>query len=116
MSELHISLDKPERAKVDIDGTEYEIATTDDLSFKQSAYMNYVGNRIQKIMNAEEWSDEGGNELENLLDEATKLVLLGVPDDVFAKLRDTDKLRVINFFSETAQLDVGTDQSSSSEQ
>jgi hypothetical protein len=115
MSELHISLSEPERPPVDIDGTEYHIKAMQDLTFKEQAYLNYVGNKVNKVLNAEKWDDEQADELPPILDTATKMVFYDLPEEVRQKLSDTHRMRVIAFFSEHAQLPE-TDEQSGNEQ
>lgn len=97
---LSLSTEEREHQVVEIDGKQYKLATLNDLSFRQSSYMSWASERIQKLMQVEEWSDEVGEELEKLLNDTCRLLLPDVDEETFGKLKDMQKLEIFNFFNE----------------
>jgi hypothetical protein len=100
LSILELSTQEPERPVIRIDNTDYHLSAQEDLSLKQSSYMSWAGKQIDKIVNADDWSEEQGDKLEGFLDDACKLALYDVPGDVYEKLTDGHKIKVIQAFSE----------------
>lgn len=103
MSILELSTQEPERPVIRIDDVDYHLSTQEDLTLKQSSYMSWAGKQIDSIVNAEEWSEEQGDKLEGFLDDACKLALYDVPEDVYSKLTDGHKIKVIQAFGEAVQ-------------
>jgi hypothetical protein len=99
-SVLSLSTEKKEHKVIEVDGEKYELATLDDLSFKESSYMSWASNRIQELIKGTEWSDEKGEELQNLLHETCKLLLPDMPEEVYSKINDNQRLQIFNVFNE----------------
>lgn len=103
MGILDLSTQKPERNHITVDGVDYELAVMDDLAFKDSAFMSYVGRKAQGVEKIETWTDEFGDELEEMIYKAGKIILPDMPDEVYNRLTDNQRLRVIQVFSEAEQ-------------
>ncbi|MDF1778733.1 MAG: hypothetical protein P1V13_22145 [Rhizobiaceae bacterium] len=84
-----------ERPKIKIDGKTYEILSPDELSILDSQRFETWGRRIEALAKDEDKSDE----LDTLIDQVTGKILIGVPQDVWAKLSKGHKVRVIAVFT-----------------
>lgn len=83
------------RPTVEIDGTAYEIRSPDELSVLESRRFELWAKKIE----AQETSEEPTAELDELADTITRQVLIGVPDDVMAKLTGQHKIAVVAVFT-----------------
>lgn len=93
-----------DRPVVTIDGTEYHLNTRADLRYKSIAFMGYAGKRLttlsEELQDPDLYNDEKANEFDALLERATRLALYDVPDEVFARLSDEHRMKIIEVFSE----------------
>lgn len=98
--ELQTGVDRP---VIKIDGAEYHFATRDDLRYRDIAYMGWAGSRIEElggqISSPATYSDGAAEEFEQVLAKACKLALYDVPDEVYEKLTDTQRMQIIEVFS-----------------
>lgn len=101
--QLVISTAAPERQSIVIDGTSYQLATPEDLELRQSLWLAKAGKRVQALMEGEH-SDAELDELQALLDRMTRTVVLKLPAEVFARLRDTQKLAIAGAFTDAVSL------------
>ena len=99
---LSISTAAPKRKRISIDDAEYELATTDDLELKESLVLGQAGKRVQKCMQGE-ISDAGVEEIQTLLDQVVRRVVIALPEEVFAKLRSVHKVAIMEAFNEAAR-------------
>ena len=83
------------RPTVKIDDTRYEILSPEELSVLDSRRFGLWGEQL----NALEQGDPENPELETLVSTIARKVLVGVPDEVFAKLTGRQKLDVIEVFT-----------------
>lgn len=109
------------RPVLTIDGTEYHLKTVDDLSFREAAFVQHASKRIselqEKVFDAEQYTDELAEEFEDKINRSCQTVLYDVPDEVYAQLRDQQKVQVIEAFSTAAGLTGDSErQESQSEQ
>lgn len=102
MSILDLSTQEPDRPVIKIDGAEYYLSTAEDLTLKESSYMSWAGEQMQKISSAEEWQETEADKLEGFLDEACRLALHDVPEDVYGKLTDGHKIKIVEAFGKAA--------------
>lgn len=103
---LELNTNEVVRQSIKIDGYQYELNSSKDLKLKETLYLSRVGKQIQKAVDAEEYTEELGNKLENELDASVRLVLRESSDDeapsitdVIAKLKDGQKIEIIRAFS-----------------
>lgn len=85
------------RPVVVIDGARYEILNADELSVLDSHRMGVWGRRIDALSASDDAGDAA--ELAKLYDQLARAVLVGVPDDVFAKLSGAQQIAVADVFS-----------------
>lgn len=90
--DLNTLIDRPTIA---IDDKLYEILSTDELSILDSQRFQKWGTEIERLAEA----DDSEAELNALIDKVAKHILVGVPDDVFGKLQNGHKARVIEVFT-----------------
>jgi hypothetical protein len=83
------------RPTIGIDGTKYEILSPDELSVLDSQRFSLWGQEIERLGK----DSEKGEELAALIDKVARKVLVGVPDEVFAKLTGSHKLSVVEVFT-----------------
>jgi len=82
------------RPTIEIDGKRYEILSTEELSVLDSRRFGLWAARLEELQT----SDEEQPELEQLIDTIARRVLVGVPDDVIAKLSGRHKIAVVEVF------------------
>lgn len=91
-----------------IDGAEYHFRIRDDLNMREVAYMQYVGKQITKIQDeirdGDTWDEKRVEELSNIIDEAVGLAVADLPDEVKSQLTDMQKIRLVEAFSDTVDL------------
>lgn len=101
------------RPVLTIDNQEYHLKTVDDLSFREAAFVQHASKRISElqalVFDADSYTEELAEEFEDKINRSCQTVLYDVPDEVYAQLRDQQKVRVIEAFSNAAGL-VGEDQ------
>lgn len=97
---LDLSTLEPDRPLVKIDGKTYEMAIPDDFGIREMARLRKMGRRIQALEGQDELADEELDELAHALDECCAMALPGCPDEVRAKLTDTQKAKVVRAFGE----------------
>lgn len=93
-----------ERPTITIDKKPYEILSPEELSILDSQRFTSWGARIEKLSQeandlAEDALKENAEELRALVDKVVRKVLVDVPDDILAKLKDAQKLRVVEVFT-----------------
>ncbi|MDZ4306981.1 hypothetical protein [Allopontixanthobacter sp.] len=86
-----------ERRKISIDGELYEILSPDELSVIESHRFGVWGKRIEQLADKE--GEEEIKELEALIARASRKILVGVPDEVFARLPGAHQWAVIDLFT-----------------
>lgn len=111
MTETLLELDAiaPSRPTVAIrsakfpDGKLYELATADDLSIEDQTELGSRGERLQKLIAKVAPGEvpplETARELTLLLDHMVPLILRGLEPEVFASLRDMQKIRIVEVFT-----------------
>lgn len=85
------------RPRVAIDGALFEILSADELSVIDSHRFSVTGRRIEEL--ASETGEDAENELNGLIDQVARKVLVGVPDEVFEKLSGSHKWAVVDVFT-----------------
>lgn len=88
-----------ERPKIIIDKQLYEIRSADELSLVEHHRLRRQGERIEALMNAADLDDSGEAELERLVVQVSDFVMVDVPDEVRARLRQGQRLQVIEVFT-----------------
>ncbi|MFZ5749102.1 MAG: hypothetical protein ACOY45_15765 [Pseudomonadota bacterium] len=84
-----------DRPTVEIDGTRYEILSIDELSVLDNRRFSLWAQQLDQLQQG----DAIDPELETLVDTIARKVLVGVPDDVFARLTGTNKIAVVEVFT-----------------
>ena len=84
-----------ERPTIAIDGKRYEILSPDELSILDSQRFERWGRQIEVLAA----TDDKPAELDKLIDKVTGAIMVGVPDDVRARLSKGHKVRVIAVFT-----------------
>lgn len=96
------------RPVLTIDSQEYHLKLVDDLSFREAAFVQHASKRISelqaKVFDTEQYTDELAEEFEDKINRSCKTVLYDVPDEVYAQLRDQQKVKIIEAFSNAAGL------------
>ncbi len=87
-----------EHRTVRIDRVEYDLLNPEEVSLLDYHRIQKQSNRVAAMMEAAEMTDEQAEDLSRLLDSLCKFVLRA-PEEVHAKLIDTNKLRVIEVFT-----------------
>lgn len=85
------------RPKINIDGTGYEILSPDELSILDAKRLSLCGEKIAELTKD---PDSDANELEQLVSETAKMICVGVPADIFDKLKYPHMEAIIAGFSE----------------
>ena len=88
-----------ERPRIAIDGTTYEILSPNELSVVVSHRFGVWGRRIDALGKADANDDAAETELEALVAKVARLICVGVPDDVFAKIPGKQRLAIIDVFT-----------------
>ena len=83
------------RPTIAIDGTKYEMLSPDELSVLDSRRFGIWMKRIQELQEAEEDSPE----IDELAEQFATKALVGVPEDVLAKLSGAHRIAVIEVFT-----------------
>ncbi len=100
MADHLLNIETQTRPTISIDGTSYEILTPDDLSIVDHHRFQKWGKRIDTLMAAPELDDDAAVELTSMLAKLTDRIMCDVPEDVRAKLTDTQRLRVAEVFTQ----------------
>lgn len=85
------------RPVIAIDGARYEILAPDELSIVDSHRFGVWGRRVQELADIE--SAEAEAELEDLVNRIARRVAIGVPSDVYEKLKGAHKQAVVDVFT-----------------
>ena len=85
------------RDTISIDGERYEILNPDELSVIDSHRFGRWGNRIEQLAALDGEAEE--KELHDLVERVSRKIMVGVPDDVFARLRGSQQWAVIDLFT-----------------
>lgn len=97
MSDPLLSLDTLiERPAIRIDGIRYEMLSPDELSLADSHRFALWARRIEELQAGEADIDD---ELGEIVAQIVRLVMPGLPDDVFAKLSEENRLAVTQVFT-----------------
>lgn len=84
-----------ERPTIAIDGKRYEILSPEELSILDSQRFENWGRQIEALARDDDKSDE----LDALIQTVTDKIMVGVPQDVRAKLSNGHKLKVLAVFT-----------------
>jgi hypothetical protein len=91
---LELTTDAPERATIKVDGKEYQLRAREDLGLKEDA-------EFRRTM--KEFGDGGPDtdwpKMARLLDGLVRTAVLDIPDEVLAKLKDVQKVRIVEAFT-----------------
>lgn len=85
------------RPVIAIDGTKYEILSAEELSVIDSHRFGRWGRRIKELSEVD--SEDAEKELNELVDLAARKVLVGVSDEIFAKLSGASRWAVVDLFT-----------------
>ena len=83
------------RPTIDIDGQRYEILSTEELSVIDSRRFGIWGRELQELQKG----DDDSAELEQLIDTIARKALVGVPDEIYARLSGVQKVAVVEVFT-----------------
>jgi len=86
-----------ERERVNIDGTPYELRNPDELSIVESTRLTRNGEEIERLHAA---GPEAADQLDEVITDTARCVLVDVPDDVFDRLSGMQRLAVAEVFTE----------------
>jgi hypothetical protein len=87
-----------ERPKIRIDGTLYEILSPDEITVVDVERFAQSGQRIASLLDGDGSSNVAA--LSAALDEVCDRIMVGVPDDVKAKLSVTQRLAIAEAFTQ----------------
>lgn len=85
------------RPAIMIDGRRYEMLSSNEMTIVASHRLGVKGRRIEQLAASEAADD--GVELDRLISEVAREVLVDVPDDVFGKLTGAHKMSVVDVFT-----------------
>lgn len=91
---MELTTDVPDRAKIKIDEVAYEIKSREDFGLKQDAEFRGVMADFTDAQPKGDWQ-----RMAEMLDRMVRFVVIGIPDDVLAKLSDAKKLKIIEVFT-----------------
>jgi len=97
-----------ERPTIAIDGCRYEILSHDELTAVDLHLFEAAGRRIEALMGSEELPEADQEALRRLIVKTSERVMVGVPPEVAAKLSDTQRLAVLEVFTQLPALKVAT--------
>jgi len=88
-----------ERPEVIIDKTPYEILSPDELPIVTLTRFGRWGNKINELSTKDRLTTADKKRLTKLLYDLTDAIMVGVPDDVRAKLSDQHRLSIAETFT-----------------
>jgi len=86
-----------DRERIAIDGKAYELRNPDELSLADCGRIMRNGEKIEKLSAG---GDEAAEDLDAVVSETAKLVMVDVPDAVLAGLSGMQRLQVVEVFTE----------------
>ncbi len=89
-----------ERPVIAINRKRYEILSPDEMCIVDYHRFQQWGIRIDEMMKLAELGDDQADELSGLVRKLTDRIMVGVPDDVRAKLTESQRLLVAQVFTE----------------
>lgn len=100
---LNLSTEKPEHPKVSIDGVSYDLALAEDFKLREFLWLETKGIEIMQALNKghANLKEVEFENLEALLSEIASKVLIGVPAEVMEGLQDSQRLQIVELFTET---------------
>ncbi len=104
---ISLSTLAPERPTIAIDGTPYELALPEDFGLKEQAQLRKLHRQIAPIQSKDDPTDDEIAIMAQALDRLVGLVLPGLPEAVRGKLRDAQKLAILQAFPLAAEIRVG---------
>lgn len=90
---LELTTEAPDRATVKIDGKEYEFRCREDLGLKEDAQFRRLAKDFAEAEPTLDWEKMSG-----LLESMVRIVVIGMPDEVLAKLNDIKRLKIVEAF------------------
>lgn len=99
------------RPKVVIDGSAYYMRTMDDMKYRNAMWYPWASKRINELLEElqEDYTEDKADELESILDKAANMILMDVPDEVYQKLSDSQKMEIVRFFTEAVNTEGASD-------
>ena len=91
---MELTTDVPERPQIKIDATVYEMKSREDLGLRQDAEFRGVVAEFSAAQPSGDWQ-----RMASLLDAMVKFAVIGITDDVLAKLSDAKKLKIVEVFT-----------------
>ena len=100
MNKPILDLSTLEQPTISIDKQDYSLMRPEDFGLRESVRLERLRKIVAAVMNQTgEIADEDVLAMADALDELVRMVLPGLPDDVFGKLRDGQKLKIVEAFS-----------------
>ena len=87
-----------------IDGETFAFSAPEEFEYKEFLWMQTIGKKFDR-MSKKDYTETIGSELETMLDTVTKKILPGIPDNIFEKLKDMQKIAIISKFNELSNPD-----------
>ena len=88
-----------DRPTIIIDDVSHTIMSPDELSVLDHYRLGSQGKKLDALMDEPELDDEGEKQLSTLLHAITDFIMVGVPDDVRAKLSDAMRTEIAEVFT-----------------
>lgn len=85
------------RPTIMVDGQTFELLSADELSVIAQHRMSIRGRRIEELSKSESEGDSA--ELSSLIDLVAREIIVGIPDEVFAKLTGAHRWGVVDVFT-----------------
>jgi hypothetical protein len=100
MGKALLDLSTLEQPTISIDKQDYSLMRPEDFGLRESVRLERLRKTVAAVMNQTgEIADDEVLAMADALDELVRMVLPSLPDDVFGKLRDGQKLKIVEAFS-----------------
>jgi hypothetical protein len=101
---LDLSTVDPERPLIAIDGQGYEMALPEDFGLLELGRLERLRSTVSGIMARKDgFTEDDAQKMARALDEFTGMVLPSLPADVRARLRDSQRLAILEAFLQAAE-------------
>ncbi len=101
MGQPLLDLTTLERPQISIDKRGYDVMRPDDFGIRELLKLHKLRDQVQRVqaMAPEELTEAALEEMADALDTMVRMLMPEMPDEVFRKLYDTQKLQIVAAFS-----------------
>jgi len=104
---LQLTTDDIKRSSIKIDNVAYELAEPEDFELDDFLKLSDAGQKASELMRKRVKSDADIETIKVLLNTVVKAVIRNLPDEVYTKLKLTQKMAVMKVFSEVVDAKLG---------